>query len=49
MEKQFDFEHYKKQAVEDLLSGKQQIDGPDGVLAPFTSSYKEVLGLYLAP
>ncbi len=42
MEKQFDFEHYKKQAVEDLLgSGKKQIDGPDGVLAPLLKQFLE--------
>ena len=41
MEKQFDFEHYKKQAVEDLLSGKQRIDGPDGVLAPLLKQFLE--------
>ena len=41
MKKQFDFEHYKQQAVEDLLSGKKQIDGPDGVLAPLLKQFLE--------
>ena len=41
MKEQFDFEQYKKQAVEDLLSGKKQIDGPEGVLAPLLKQFLE--------
>ena len=41
MEKQFDFEHYKKQAVEDLLSEKKRFDDPDGVLAPLSGSVQK--------
>jgi len=40
MEEEFDFEKYKKQAVSDLLSGKQ-LSGPDGVLAPLIKQFLE--------
>lgn len=41
MKEQFDFEQYKKQAVEDLLSGRKEISGPDGVLAPLLKQFLE--------
>lgn len=40
MEKEFDFESYKKEAVKDLLAGKQ-LSGPDGVLAPLVKQFLE--------
>lgn len=40
MEKAFDFENFKKEAVKDLLSGKQ-LSGPDGVLAPLVKQFLE--------
>lgn len=42
MKETFDFEAYKKQAVSDLLSGKQKLDGPDGVLAPLLKQFLEL-------
>ena len=41
MAEKFDFEQYKKQAVEDLLSGRKEISGPDGVLAPLLKQFLE--------
>lgn len=41
MKTQFDFEEYKRQAVSDLLSGKKEIGGPDGVLAPLLKQFLE--------
>jgi transposase-like protein len=41
MKEKFDFEQYKKQAVEDLLSGRKEIGGPDGVLAPLLKQFLE--------
>lgn len=41
MKEQFDYESYKKQAVEDLLSGKRELSGPDGVLAPLIKQFLE--------
>jgi putative transposase len=41
MAEQFDFEQYKRQAVEDLLSGRKEISGPDGVLAPLLKQFLE--------
>lgn len=41
MKEQFDFEQYKAQAVEDLLSGRKEISGPDGVLAPLLKQFLE--------
>jgi putative transposase len=40
MEKEFDFESYKKEAVKDMLAGKQ-LSGPDGVLAPLVKQFLE--------
>lgn len=40
MEKEFDFESFKKEAVKDLLAGKQ-LSGPDGVLAPLIKQFLE--------
>jgi putative transposase len=40
MKKEFDFEKYKKEAVEDLLSGKP-LSGADGVLAPLIKQFLE--------
>ncbi len=40
MEKEFDFESFKKEAVKDLLKGKQ-LSGPDGVLAPLIKQFLE--------
>lgn len=40
MNKEFDFESYKNEAVKDLLSGKQ-LSGPDGVLAPLVKQFLE--------
>jgi transposase-like protein len=41
MKENFDFESYKRQAVSDLLSGKKEIGGPDGVLAPLLKQFLE--------
>lgn len=41
MKEQFDFEQYKAQAVEDLLAGRKEIGGPDGVLAPLLKQFLE--------
>jgi transposase-like protein len=41
MEQQFDFEQYKAQAVEDLLTGRKEISGPNGVLAPLLKQFLE--------
>ncbi len=41
MKAQFDFEQYKQQAVEDLLSGRKEIGGPNGVLAPLLKQFLE--------
>lgn len=40
MKEEFDFEGFKKEAVKDLLSGKQ-LSGPDGVLAPLVKQFLE--------
>lgn len=37
----FDFEQYKAQAVDDLLSGRKEISGPDGVIAPLLKQFLE--------
>lgn len=40
MEKGFDFEKFKQEAVEDLLNGKP-LSGPDGVLSPLIKQFFE--------
>lgn len=41
MKEAFDFTQYKEQAVEDLLSGRKEIGGPNGVLAPLLKQFLE--------
>lgn len=40
MKEEFDFEGFKKEAVKDLLAGKQ-LSGPEGVLAPLVKQFLE--------